>query len=306
MPKFRHYTKPNFTIVEEDGVKHSKLDMYLREGTSDKTMINECLDNYSILPLNGDSIILDLGANIGGLGVIGIKSGVRRIISVEPDEFNFQVLESNLNDIRCINLNSAVVGDDSRTLSFNITDNTYSACSARLALTETHNKTPKNMLSKTVTCVNLLKLLDTYKPNIVKIDIEGAEYYTLTESLPPYVEYMAMELHGTKNNDYIKMFNLLLTLDQEWEMVFCEPIVMFNLFSLINVVYKRKSYIPTKFDLNSSEKYKSFNFDRLSKFDIRESTNIETTHNMLIQHAKELDTLRRNVGLKYDESLINF
>jgi len=279
--KFKYFGKPDFNEIEVDGVKDKKMDITIRPDTSDSAMIKECITNYSDILFKPTDVVMDLGANIGGFGKIALDAGIKHLICFEPDPFNFELLSYNLlkqddyivvhkAGIKDITLfEAAVVGDDSEEVTFVIKDNKNSACSGKV---NTKEKINENTFHKqTVKALNFDVVLDKYKPTIVKIDIEGGEYYILNKSLPHYVEVLALELHGFNKSDYLKMFKVLNLLMEEWDVDFIDPICVFQQLQLMNIVLSRKDVIDREYDFSDIDamNIRSVKFDHIPLSDLR-------------------------------------
>ena len=181
----------------------ARLGFYLRADSDD-------LGNYKNarmhrkLPVSGRTV-LDLGANIGAVAYFMLKQGAARVVAVEPDPDNLVVLRLNLNG--CVEAGQAVI--------------VPAAVAAETGLTATLwknqglNKGMHSLVKRrgrtavNVTTVALTDLLETYKPEAVKIDIEGFEYVILgldhSFIWPEYVKALSVEWHhndAKQKNDW--------------------------------------------------------------------------------------------------------
>jgi len=165
-------------------------DIYCRENTLDKYIVNE-QHIYSALNFK-DKIILDVGGNIGAFARYSINQGAQKVISLEPEKENFDLLQKNAKGFNILPLNLAVVGDNIR--------------KRNLFLNSGKNKGSHSLLIKSrkdfieVNCINFYTLLSKYNPEIVKIDIEGGEYevFDYNSIINKCVEMLAIEFHFGK------------------------------------------------------------------------------------------------------------
>ena len=245
--KFKSYSKPNFTIIEEEPTRHKKLDIYYRKNSVDLKMIRECLKHYSLIDFSESDIVLDLGANVGGLGKM-ICDKVSKVISVEPDEFNFEVLDFNLSKYEnCTQLFGAVTGNnDFSKVNFSIKDNANSSCAGKI----TSKNYNENLIIKSVNGYPINFLLEKYKPTILKIDVEGYEYNIIKKSLPSYIRVLALELHGMTNFSYPKMLKLYKLLHEEWNIHAFNPVFIFDKLRLLNIICFRREVKQVNYDLS--------------------------------------------------------
>ena len=183
------YTKFKNTFVRE-------------EGFIDKRMVGQCLANYSEFKYDENSIVLDLGANIGGYAVMALEENIKSYIGYEPDEENFKLLEMNCKfDKRAFIIKSAasMIKDDH--VEFCQTSSKSAPCSGSIIPNRGRN------IKYSVKNEYLPDILENYRPTHIKMDIEGAEKEWLKENkgiFPGYVKEMAIELHS---RDLFELFN---------------------------------------------------------------------------------------------------
>lgn len=182
---------------EEMEVKWKGRQVHLRKGTSDLHVFRQVLafEQYKTKQLKQEKVktIIDLGANIG-LSVLYLKSKYpgARIIAVEPDKENFDLLVKNvagLADVHCVN---KAIWHSSRTLGlFDTGGGAYSylvkeECDEEKAV---------------IRSVSINELLEEYKISsidLLKIDIEGSEKELFAVNYKewlPKVGCVVIELH---------------------------------------------------------------------------------------------------------------
>ena len=183
---------------------------YVRRGTTDAVIFNEivCRRDYRFLlsiqqKINCEILsIVDAGANIGS-STVYFKTvfPAATIISIEPEENNFEMLKKNIlmnkfEDVHCIKaglwnkdcfleIKEGFRGNKERELSFYVSE----------VPENTHVKKIKGITLKSIREQFLLPSID-----ILKIDIEGAERFLFsgigaTENILEHVKILAIEVH---------------------------------------------------------------------------------------------------------------
>jgi FkbM family methyltransferase len=152
----------------------------------DKVIVDEVKGVYGPMPVEPDDVVLDLGAHIGATSLMALAKGASHVIAVEADPGNVPLLRRNLHRKAATVIWAAVGAKPGRTMFYVRKDRPY--------LGSTLEDPSREPLS--VPMVPLSGLLSTYRPTIVKCDIEFGEY-DLAElrSLPPSVRVLAMEVH---------------------------------------------------------------------------------------------------------------
>jgi len=177
--------------MEQNLVKDKKTGLYYRENTYDLNIIKE-MNCYGELEFK-NKIILDIGGNIGAFADFALRHGAYKVISVEPELDNFSILKKNSTDKNIICLNFAVLNSSKKEV------NIY--------LNEKKNKAIHSLFIKkgrescqTVKTININTLIDNYRPEVIKIDIEGSEYYIFNynQNIASCVRQLAIEFHLTK------------------------------------------------------------------------------------------------------------
>lgn len=124
------------------------------------------------LVLSGKDVVLDLGGNIGAF-TCDIFDKVRKVITFEPEDVNFEFLSTNCSENHCSNVilhKKAVVGNDDKVRDFYLGKAPY-----YYSFLVKHNR--KRV---PVECVNINDVIREYNPTKMKVDIEGSEWEVLT------------------------------------------------------------------------------------------------------------------------------
>lgn len=164
------------------------MEFNLRPGTLDEFVTKE--KDYEVCPYNEDDVWFDVGANIGAFAV-KYSPKVKQVISFEPEEDNYNLLINNVQLNNCMNVitvNKALVENFDKTRSF--------------YLNRKKNKGAHSMFVKNgrdeviVQCENFDRMVDLYKPNKMKMDIEGGEWPILMQSQKlGQFDYIVFEWH---------------------------------------------------------------------------------------------------------------
>jgi len=160
------------------------VNIQYRPNTTDEKVIPEvlkkCVYERKAIDffINTNEIWLDLGANIGTFSLLCLARGAK-VIAFEPEPENFALLNQNLqaNFSKNFKTLQQAVGTVQGVLPLYICKGEYNKY--RHTLVPIRGRSTIN-----VPVQPILKVLAKYKPNCIKMDIEGAEIQIL-ESLTP-------------------------------------------------------------------------------------------------------------------------
>lgn len=138
-----------------------------------------------------DDVLLDLGANYGEVSRLWAWYGAR-CIAVEPNG-DLAAILATIPNTRVIT--AAVVGDHRDHVTFRSTGSTICAY-----IDDPNVGTPPARVSTAydVPAVNFADLVASYRPTVVKVDVEGSEYLFASDfcAMPSHVRAMVIEWHG--------------------------------------------------------------------------------------------------------------
>jgi len=170
---------------------------------------------------------IDCGANIGqSIQWALSKFSVLKIDAFEPLEYNFLILINKYGNYSNIYLHQEAVWIKNGILDFYI-DNSKKKLGSSLI----KGKRVVNGGSVKVICVDLLKWIqknvNSQNHNILKMDIEGAEYdvlpYLLNNGIEEYIDEFFVEFHGGKTpNRNIEFENKFKLRSDYTDWGFCE------------------------------------------------------------------------------------
>lgn len=191
------------------------------EGVDDN-MISESISNYLIPEIDYRGMVcLDLGANIGAFTQIALDSGASKVCTVECDARNFEKLQATYKNDDYVDLvYAAVSGLPDKTLKIFKSSSQNAHCSTSI------ESKMKFSEYDYVENIHLKKLLKKYSPDIIKMDIESAEY-TLIDTLLDYEpKYLFIELHAGKHR--AEMYEVLGRLQSIYPYSKVVPLVIFT------------------------------------------------------------------------------
>ena len=184
--------------------------------------INNNYKNFRNLELNKESLVIDIGANIGLIAQVLVDKYNCNIEAYEPNKFAFRELKKRFRDnkkVRCYNL--AVTEDGlKKKIFFHKKSKTdpikYSTATSFLSKKQNVNNKEFNLI-KTISINSIMSKFQYI--DLIKIDIEGYEYKIL-----PYVidnkkniKKVICELHGNPKSgknlflskNYLELINKL-------------------------------------------------------------------------------------------------
>ena len=190
----------------------------------DADMIGESIVNYLIPEVDyTDKVCLDLGANVGGFSKIAMDFGASKVIAVECDPRNYNMLADSFQDSENVELiHGAVSGLEDDTIKIYKNNSQKNHCSTSII------KKKNNQFKEydEVQNVRFNDLVNEHKPDIVKIDIEGAEYGILEDVLAYYPDVLFIEMHAGTFDSIVR--ESLQTIVEKYPNNKVEPIIIFT------------------------------------------------------------------------------
>jgi len=172
-------------------LKDKKTGLLYRENSSDEITLKDVKSEYKKLyPFCKDKTILDMGANIGIFTHYALENGAKKVICYEPEEINYSILlNQNFKQVELHNV--AITQSDSFIMLYSTPIKEGKKIS-----TDNHSiKQIRGRTAKQVESLNFRKQLDLHQPDILKVDIEGAEFILDFKNLPECIKYIAIEIH---------------------------------------------------------------------------------------------------------------
>lgn len=198
----------------------ASTDIYLTGGKSHISEIT--LARFLIKNLKAETCFLDIGAHYGYFTLIAaeiIKSG--KIMSFEAAEKTFSVLQTNTRNINNVQVFHQAVSNTSENVKFYEFDNLHSEYNSTDASQFKDEIWYKSDIAKVTevraTTIDQLKSDFQFVPDIIKIDVEGAEFNVIAggaETLAANSPIVIMEYlePKRKNTEHKKALNFLIAL----------------------------------------------------------------------------------------------
>jgi FkbM family methyltransferase len=194
---------------KEIKLHHVKNPIFLRPGTSDQGVFGQIFlkHEYNInLPVE-PKIVIDGGANIGLFSVyIKSKYPNAKIIAIEPDDDNFEMLKKNVAGYEDIQIKKA--GLWSKRMHSRITDK-YGLGKWGMVTEEIEEKEAITADFNTLTITDILNEYNIQYIDLLKLDIETAEKQLFAENYSewlPRVKVIVIELHDWMQEGCSKSF----------------------------------------------------------------------------------------------------
>ncbi|MDW8043455.1 MAG: FkbM family methyltransferase [Nitrososphaerota archaeon] len=147
-----------------------------------------------------DEVILDIGAYIGDTPLYWIYKGAAKVVAVEPVPEHYQLLLENCKGLPVVPILGSV-GSKVPNIPDLVGSQGYGIKKAQDA---------NEFLD--VPVLDLLDLVNTYKPSVVKINCEGCEYFLVDQllKLPTYnVRKLALQIHRFGERGYQDLLKTL-------------------------------------------------------------------------------------------------
>lgn len=164
--------------------REAKTGLYFRENTLDEYVIKEQSSYKKFFDLVEGKTVLDIGSNIGAFAYFALQNGAKEVICFEPDPDNIKVWKKQGLDAKLI---PRAVASSTGTATFYVNKGKNKGLHS---LQPIHGR--DEIVVKTA---SFDKVLSRYKPDCVKIDIEGGEYGLNLENFPEFVQAVAIEVH---------------------------------------------------------------------------------------------------------------
>lgn len=234
---------PTWHTVEKGKLKGMKVFIDSSSGEWERTMTAGTYDQYFIdylakLPLR-KKVFFDIGAHIGysSLTVSTLAKGEAKVVAFEPNEFNRERLQLHIQNNgqigQAIKVYPYAVADKDGSQEFVFTNNVDGWTSSGSFLADAHTRMESGVYEReygfTRTKVKTVRL-DTFVkkekliPDIIKLDIEGAEHlalYGAKETLTKYRPILLIELHSIFAT--VEVYQMLNTLGYQTETLHEDP-----------------------------------------------------------------------------------
>jgi len=186
-------------------IKTSKLvtrygPINLRPETTDMHTFMQAFKDYKMLKIKKGDTCLDIGANIGAFSLYATSKGAKAV-AFEPASDNYELLVSNVCGKNVMPLRMAVWKDNLGIEIFN-----YVTSKGGISV---YNHRKEAAIKEKVRSITLKELIETYHPQIIKCDIEGAEFEvfnTIERKDLSNIREMVIECHPFNKDHHAENF----------------------------------------------------------------------------------------------------
>jgi FkbM family methyltransferase len=238
-------TKPRWHRIKEGPAIGKRLFVAKDAFHGWKQMINGEFDSFWYEKLKienlSPSTILDIGSHFG-YHSMALKSVYpdARLISIEPNPVNIDRLKLHIekNNLTSIDIEKIALSDKIGTSEFNISENVESSQSTGSyleavtpPLSQEHYKSFQSINIQTTTLDNLCQVKDL-KPDLIKMDVEGAEVLTIKggyETLKMFKPILCIEAHSNEiAEQLIADLSIIYTIEElnrneDRSFLYCKP-----------------------------------------------------------------------------------
>lgn len=163
-------------------------------------------------------VVVDIGAHVGSLAIHAAINGSKRVLAIEAEKENYKELKNNIKFIR----DNKLIREDQRIIPLHFAMHKTNFSQIELYAGQKTNDGQNSLYYKPeiqgyfapqITETMNLDLLSEFfvnqKINLLKIDIEGAEFDAFpmnnkTSEFLKQVEFLDIELHSHSNEDYFE------------------------------------------------------------------------------------------------------
>ena len=186
--------RPGLTRVHLKGLQR---DLFLRNQTSDLSCFEKvfCEQEYFVTPATPPRFIVDGGANIGMATLFfAWKYPASKIVAVEPEPGNFELLQKNCVGLADVSLMQAALWPEER----NLVIQDPAAANWAFSVTESGDQSTLSLAVTAVTIPEILRRHSAAEIDILKLDIECAELELFSKGTEHWlhrVNFLIIELH---------------------------------------------------------------------------------------------------------------
>ena len=166
------------------------MELKLRENTLDLFVIKEQKGYKTVFNNHQGGPVLDVGGNIGAFEIEFYPwYSDTQFFAFEPEPENFEILKYHTSEMENVQCFQNAVAKEEGPIDFYVNS---------LKNKGTHTLRPTRGREKiTVSGTPFRDVLANIEPEIIKMDIEGGEWFLMEElmNLPSYVRAIAIELH---------------------------------------------------------------------------------------------------------------
>ena len=243
-PRVRSRTPWNSPEVEDS----LRTTLFVRPNTADAYALHES-HGYHRMGVRSGDVVLDIGAHIGCVASRAALVGAAKVISIEAEPENFELLSQNTRSFPNVELlYGAVYGGNTETVILNRIkkrDDTGHSTGTHSVLFRTQGD------SIPVPRLDFHALVEKYQPTVIKCDVEGSEFSWNWANLPSCVRSVGIELHTRRDQNRDKAKEIVEVLEAQG----FKPVHRLNMesnFSAIIAFFSREAMASSKEEPNAS------------------------------------------------------
>ncbi len=169
---------------------------------------------YKFIESRDIRTVLDIGSNVGYFPLIELYAGAKKIIAIEPVEYTFTYLKLNLQNIcpSCVLINAAVGTSNGKVSLFIPYDKRGQPILNWVSINRIqHNPQIDKIYESEIDLISINELVERYQPQLIRMDIEGAEWELLKalERIPSSLSAIDVETHDSDSHSIIETFEHL-------------------------------------------------------------------------------------------------
>lgn len=229
--------KPEWIKIKNNSLKDCYI--FVPKKSLAESMFENSHDNFLLKYISENDIVFDVGAHIGSNSMFFAKKvGPNgKVLSFEPNVFNVKAFEKNLEkneDLKkIIQIHNLALSNEKGEANFIFTDDIYGGSSSGSFIESADTTYPKEGyegekgFERTKTKIETLdKIIEETNiiPDVIKIDVEGAEYLVLEGAknlLSKEKPLLLIEIHSIFN--MFKICKILNEINYSTEIINKEP-----------------------------------------------------------------------------------
>ncbi len=193
-------------------------DIICREGTYDDFVAREIETTYGWMDVRGRRV-LDIGGNIGAYARWAISHGASHVRTIEPEESNYLCLCANVK-LRPDEIGIAVCASRALVAAESGMGEIWLSPTGKNPGNTSSVKYRGRVSQGSIPMISFTELLESERPDVLKIDVEGAEYdFFHTAPLPDSVRQVTMEIHLSRPHWRAKDGPAIAETFRDWECV---------------------------------------------------------------------------------------
>lgn len=193
--------------------REERTGLWCRENTLDEYVIKEQSCYNKMLEHGFGKTVMDIGGNIGAFAFHALEYGAEKVVSFEPEPDNIRIFKKQeLPNVKLIE--KAISSEDGIAL-------LYMNKGKNKGMHSLQDISGRDCIQ--VKTWSFEKALRKFEPELLKIDIEGAEFGIPLNRIPSFVEGIAIEIHLNHKGNREAAAQLIHDLRKQFPHVLRQP-----------------------------------------------------------------------------------